>query len=101
MELAEISYMCANVVAAAKEKAIMEAFNFYFSRKDWTEEDIALLELSMVVDLSEQKETMYINKRAMVEFSLMNCHIDVETSMVQCLYHQDIKVLYGCCGVGA
>lgn len=99
-ELDEIAYMCANVVAAAKEKAIMEAFNHHFGRSDWTESDVSELELESITDLSVGLETLSINGVPVLEFSLMRCHVDIETGMVQCLYAQDIKQLYGCCGVG-
>ena len=99
-QIDEIIYMCANVVAAAKEKAIMEAFNNYFGHRLWTNSELEQLELNMVVDLVERKETLSINGVPVLEFGLMNCRVDIECGMVQCLYEQSIKPLYGCCGVG-
>ena len=90
----EQAYMCANVIADAKEKAIKQAFDAYFERKDWTEEDAAELTLTMDIDQFAGTETLHINHRPMVQFGRMECRVDIDGQRVQCLYTQSVKVLY-------
>ena len=88
-------YMCANIVAENKEKAIIDALNNYFGRKDWTESDVAELVMTMDINLDDNTETLHINLKPMIEFSLMTCNLQVETGIVRALYHQSVKPLYG------
>lgn len=98
----EQAYMCANVIAAAKEKAIKKAFDAYFERKDWVESDLDGMSLNMEISKIEGEggvlhtgtETLIINGRKMVEFGRIECDIEIEGTCVQCLYRQSIKVLY-------
>jgi len=99
-ESEELVYTGASMVGASKERAIMEAFNHHFGRADWQESDVADLELSMDVEMSTGVEVFKINGRAMIHFGRMECHVEVETGMVQCLFRQSIRPMYGCCGVG-
>ena len=59
-DIDEITYMCANVVAAAKEKAIMESLSNHFGSHDWTEDDVAKLDILFTTDVSTGIETLII-----------------------------------------
>ena len=96
----EVVYLLANVVAMAKERSILESINNYFGRKDWTEVEVAELDMEFLIDLSNRKEVLFINGVKVIEFGLIDCHVEIEAGIVRSLYRQTIKPLYGCCGVG-
>ncbi|RLA18061.1 MAG: hypothetical protein DRQ62_14240 [Gammaproteobacteria bacterium] len=99
-DIDEMTYMCANVVAAAKEKAIMEALSNHFGSYDWTEADVKKLDISFTTDAYTGIEILSIEGVKIIEFGRMDFDVQVETGMVQCLYAQTIKPLYGSCGAG-
>ena len=98
-ELKEKAYMCANVMAAGKERAIKRAFDAYFERHDWTEADLVGLELAVEIDPLTLSERFVIDGRPMLQFGRIECHTEIEGNTVQCLFHQSVKVLYEACGV--